>query len=180
MLQYICIVLFIGFNITTSNNTKTRSNCQKKSTIITVLSSENLKPEDSANIYHVLGWNAYKAKKLGAARYYWELGSIYNTNVSAKYNCAFRLGLLHQTGEGVGKNTELAFYYYNIAYANGQRIGNVDATKNIAAYYENGIFVAKDINKALEWYQKAKAQGNKYCNIDIARVKENLAKQGIQ
>ena len=179
MLQYICIVLFIVFNITTSNNTKTRSNCQKKSTIITVLSSENVKPEDSANIYHVLGWNAYKAKNFGAARYYWELGSSYTTNISAKYNCAFRLGLLHQTGEGVGKNPELAFYYYNIAYANGQHTGNVDATKNIAAYYENGIFVPKDINKALEWYQKAKAQGNKYCEGDIARVKKFLAKQSV-
>ncbi len=179
MLQHVCMVLFIVLNITTLNNTDTKSTCQKNSISLSILSSENVKPEDSANIYHVLGWNAYKAKKLGAARYYWELVSRYNTNVSAKYNCAFRLGLLHQMGEGVGKNSELAFYYYNIAYANGQRSGNVDATKNIAAYYENGIFVAKDINKALEWYQKAKAQGNKYCDVDIARVKKVLAKQGV-
>lgn len=178
MLQYICIVLFISLSFTNPNKTTTKLSFSKKFETVFIFKSVNAVPEDSANIYYFLGWNAYKSKNFGAARYYWELGSGYKSNVSAKYACAFRLGLLHQTGEGVGKNSELAFYYYNMAYANGQKIGNVDATKNIAAYYENGIFITKDNEKALEWYQKAKAQGNKYCDADIARVKKILARGG--
>ena len=176
MLQHVCILLFAALHITSLNKTTTKQSCQKNTSTISILTSVNVMPEDSANIYYFLGWNAYKSKDFGVARYYWELGSGYKTNVSTKYACAFRLGLLHQTGEGVGKNPELAFYYYNIAYANGQRVGNVDATKNIASYYENGIFVLKDNIKALEWYQKAKLQGNKYCDADIARIKKFLAK----
>ena len=179
MLKHIYILLFVALMITTSNKTSAKQYYEKNSQTLSISSSNNVKPEDSANIYHVLGWNAYKAKNFGAARYYWELGSGCKSNVSTKYACAFRLGLLHQTGEGVGKNPELAFYYYNVAYANGQRVGNVDATKNIASYYENGIFILKDLNKALEWYQKAKAQGNKYCDADIIRVRKVLAKQKV-
>lgn len=176
MLQHVCISLFVALNIIPTNKIAAKQSYEKNLQVLTVLYNNYVIPEDSASIYHVLGWNAYKAKDFGAARYYWELGSGCKNNVSTKYACAFRLGLLHQTGEGVGKNPELAFYYYNVAYANGQRVGNVDATKNIAAYYENGIYVPKDINKALEWYQKAKLQGNKYCDADIARVKKFLAK----
>lgn len=82
---------------------------------------------------------------------------------------------MHQNGEGVGINYEVAFYYYTLAYAYGKPFGNVDATKNIAAFYENGMLMAQDYRKALDWYQKAKAQGNKYCDADIRRVKERLA-----
>lgn len=178
MLQYIGIVLFINLSFTTPNKTIIKHSSPKNAQSVNIFKSVNALPEDSANIYYFLGWNAYKSKDFGAARYYWELGSGCKSNVSTKYACAFRLGLLHQTGEGVGKNSELAFYYYNVAYANGQKIGNVDATKNIAAYNENGIFVTKDNAKALEWYQKAKAQGNKYCDADIARLKKILLKGG--
>jgi TPR repeat protein len=179
MLYNFYILLFVGVSITSSNKVIATQSSQKKVESFRINIIDIVKPEDSSNIYHVLGWKAYKAQKFGAARYYWELGSGCNTSVTTKYDCAFRLGLLHQTGEGVGKNPELAFYYYNLAYANGQRVGNVDATKNIASYYENGIYVPKDINKALEWYQKAKAQGNKYCDADIARVTKFLAKPGV-
>ncbi len=131
---------------------------------------------DSAYIYNNLGWTAYKVADFGVARYYWELGSNYNTKAPAKYACAFRLGLLHQMGEGVGIDYEKAYNYYLKAAANGQSMGNVDATKNIASYYENGIYLPKDNSKALEWYLKAKAQGNKFCDEDIARVRKFLVK----
>ncbi len=132
-------------------------------------------PSDSAYIYHIKGWEAYKAQDFGAARYYWERGANCNTNIPSRYSCAFRLGLMHQNGEGIGVNLEIAYYYYNLAYANGQRIGNVDATKNIASYYENGLVMPQDNRKALEWYLKAKRQGNKYCDEDIARVRQKIA-----
>jgi len=130
---------------------------------------------DSAYIYYTKGWESYKAQDFGAARYYWERGANCNSNIPSRYSSAFRLALMHQNGEGVGVNNEIAFYYYNLAYANGKSVGNVDATKNIASYYESGIVVAQDNRKALEWYLKAKRQGNKYCDEDIARVRQKIA-----
>lgn len=130
---------------------------------------------DSAYIYYNKGWEAYKANDMGAARWFWERGANCNSDAPARYSSAFRLGLMHQNGEGVGVNYEIAFYYYTLAHAYGKRQGNVDATKNIAAYYENGIVVTQDFRKALEWYQKAKAQGNKYCDADIKRLKQKIA-----
>lgn len=161
-----------SFNVSNSLETVTKT----YTTLSVNLSQRKEDPKDSANIYYIKGWDSYKKKNYGAARYYWELGSGCSSNVTSKYSCAFRLGLLQQTGQGVGKNPELAFYYYNLAYAEGQPAGNVDATKNIAAYYENGIYVPKDLDKALEWYEKAKAQGNKYCDADILRLKKVLSK----
>ena len=132
--------------------------------------------EDSASNYYVRGWNAYRINDFGAARYFWERGANCITNVPSRYSCAFRLGLMHQNGEGIGVNYDIAFYYYNLAYANGQRVGNVEATKNVASYYENGMSsIPSNYKKALEWYQKAKQQGNANCNEDIARIKQKLA-----
>ena len=134
-------------------------------------------PTDSAYIYYRLGWDAYKAKDVGAARFYWERGANCNTNIPSRYSSAFRLGLMHQEGEGVGVNFEIAFYYFTLAYAEGRKEGNVDATKNIAAYHEMGRVVPPNNYEALDWYIKAKNQGNKYCNEDIARVRRKIAKQ---
>ncbi len=129
---------------------------------------------DSSRYYYLRGWDAYKQNDLGAARYYWERGANCYSNIPSRYSCAFRLGLMNQNGEGIGINYGNAFYYYKLAYNNGRSSGNNEATKIIAAYYENGIFVMQDFNKALEWYQKAKAQGNIYCSDDIARVKRKI------
>lgn len=135
-------------------------------------------PSDSAYIYYTKGWESYKAQDFGAARYYWERGANCKSNIPSKYSSAFRLALMHQNGEGIGVNYEIAWYYYNLAYANGSKNGNVDATKNIASYYENGIVVAQNNRKALEWYLRAKRQGNKYCDDDIARVRKKI-EQGL-
>lgn len=134
-------------------------------------------PSDSAFIYYTLGWEAYKGQNFDAARYYWERGANCETNIPSKYSSAFRLALMHQNGEGVGVNQEIAFYYYTLAYAEGKSEGNVDATKNIASYYENGFVMVKDNFKALEWYTRAKNQGNRYCNDDIARVRKKITQQ---
>lgn len=129
---------------------------------------------DSARYYYLRAWDAYKIQDFGAARYYWERGANCKTITPARYSSAFRLGLMHQNGEGIGVNYEIAFYYYNLAYAKGQKIGNNEATKVIAAYYENGLGTMPNYYKALEWYQKAKNQGNQYCDEDIVRVKTKI------
>ena len=38
--------------------------------------------------------------------------------------------------------------------------GDVDAQFSLANYYENGIGISKDVDKALEWYKKAAEKGN--------------------
>ena len=155
---------------TNSLNTQTTTN----NTYFKLLTLSVKTPEDSVTIYYNLGWEAYKNSNFDNARYYWEKGSLSNTNTKDKFNCLFRLGLLQQVGEGVEINLESAFNFYMKASNNGKPGGNVDATKNIGTYYENGMFVAKDNKKALEWYLKAKEQGNRYCDDDIARVKKNM------
>jgi TPR repeat protein len=129
---------------------------------------------DSARYYYLKAWDYYKLSDLGPARYFWERGANCNTNTPARYSCAFRLGLMHQNGEGMGINQDIAFYYYNLAYANGKSVGNTDATKVIAAYYENGLVFVQDFNKALLWYERAKKQGNQYCDEDISRTKKKI------
>lgn len=133
---------------------------------------------DSAHIYFMKGWDSYKAKDIDAARYYWERGSACASNIPSKYSSAFRYGLMLQNGEGITADKDAAFYYYNLGSADGKPEGDVDATKNVAAYYENGMSVQQDFKKALEWYLKAKAQGNKFCDADIARVRKKIA-QGL-
>lgn len=176
MLKVILISCSLSCSILIFNNTCTSQIVRKS---ITPSNNAYDNPKDSANIYYILGWNAYKSSDFGAARYYWDLGSNYNSNIPSKYSSAFRLGLMNQMGVGIGINYELAFYYYNLGYANGQSVGDVDATKNIASYYENGIFVKKDKSKALEWYLKAKVQGNNKCDNDIARIRKALA-EGLE
>jgi len=135
---------------------------------------KEINAEDSTTIFYNLGWEAYKKNNYNSARYYWEKGSLSAEDTPDKFNCLFRLGLLQQVGEGVNINLEAAFNFYMKASYNGKPGGNVDATKNIGTFYENGMFVKKDNKKALEWYTKAKDQGNKYCEDDIARVKKNI------
>ena len=138
-------------------------------------SYENQK--DSAHIYFMSGWDSYKANDTSTARLCWERGANCKSKIPSKYSSAFRYGLMLQNGEGIEANQDDAFFYYKLASANGLKVGDVDATKNIASYYENGMSVKQDYRKALEWYLKAKLQGNKYCDADIARIRQKLIKK---
>ena len=154
-----------------------------KHKVITVARNHNAKYEledkgDSAHIYYMKGWDSYKEKDTSAARFYWERGANCSSNIPSKYSSAFRYGLMLQNGEGTSKDNDAAFYYYNLGSADGRKEGDVDATKNVAAYYENGMSVQQDFKKALTWYLKAKAQGNRFCDTDIARVRKKIA-QGM-
>ena len=172
-LMYSLILGLSGMPIKNALGFSTTLNAQIKHKRAT-LPRVNIK-EDSATIYYNLGWDSYKKSNFNDARYYWERGSFSLKPSPDKFNCLFRLGLLQQVGEGVEINLQAAFNFYMKASNNGKPGGNVDATKNIGTFYENGMFVVKDNVKALEWYLKAKAQGNVYCDEDIARVKKNIA-----
>lgn len=147
---------------------------QTKSKTNKAVAQPKVNTNDSAYIFHNLGWDAYKLKDVGTARYYWEKGANYYSNIAEKYSCAFQLAQLHQNGEGVGVNYETAFYYYNVAFANGLKVGHKEAAKSIGGFYENGYYVEKSDAQALKWYLKAKEMGNKFCDADIKRVREKI------
>lgn len=131
---------------------------------------------DSALIYYNLGWDYYKLDSMGPARYYWEKAAYsYFGKTSSRQAALYRLGLMQQNAEGVDSNLNMALDYYKKAAAsvNG-KLGNADAIKNIAAYYESGIVYEKSDAKALEWYLKAKQAGNQFVDEDILRVREKL------
>lgn len=131
---------------------------------------------DSALIYYNLGWDYYKLDSMGPARYYWERAAYsYFGKTSSRQAALYRLGLMQQNAEGVDTNLNMALDYYKKAAAsvNG-KLGNADAIKNIAAYYESGIVYEKSNAKALEWYLKAKQAGNQFVDEDILRVKAKL------
>ncbi|MFP5040179.1 tetratricopeptide repeat protein [Parasediminibacterium sp. JCM 36343] len=167
----VAFVFFAAYSQTKKSTTKKRVYHRSATTQKAVDISNST---DSADIYYLMGWDSYKKGEFGDARFFWEKSSGCVSTSASKYSAMFRLGLLNQAGEGVGVNLETAFYYFNQAYNEGKSNGNVDATKNVAAYYENGMAVQRDNKKALEWYLKAKAQGNKYCNEDIARVRAKV------
>ena len=171
----ICSVV-IPFLVMSQNNPIKRK-------VVTTIRNHNAKYEledksDSAHIYYMKGWDSYKAKDTNAARFYWERGANCSSNIPSKYSSAFRYGLMLQNGEGITPDKDAAFYYYNLGSADGRKEGDVDASKNVAAYYENGMSVQQDFKKALDWYLKAKAQGNRFCDADIARVRKKIA-QGL-
>ncbi len=133
---------------------------------------------DSALIYYNTGWDYYKLDSLGPARYYWEKAAYsYFGKTSSRQAALYRLGLMQQNAEGVDTNLNMALDYYKKAATsvNG-KLGNADAIKNIAAYYESGIVYEKSDAKALEWYLKAKQAGNQFVDEDILRVREKLKK----
>jgi len=131
---------------------------------------------DSAHIYYMRGWDNYKLKNIDSARFYWGRGANCGSNIPSKYSSAFRYGLMLETGESIAIDNDAAFYYYNLGSADGKIVGDAEATKKVGAFFENGITVQQDFKKALEWYLKAKAQGNKYCDGDILRVRQKIAK----
>lgn len=170
-MRWILLILFSSFILQVNAQTKKKYRAKR---YYSSAPKRYEDPNDSAYIYYNLGWEAYKANDFGAARWYWERGANCNSNAPARHSSAFRLALLHQEGQGVGVNLDIAFYYLTLGWADGRSEGDSEATKNIAAYYETGRVVPKDLNKAIEWYQKAKAQGNRYCDKDIARCKQKL------
>jgi TPR repeat protein len=62
--------------------------------------------------------------------------------------CAFHLGTLYEKGLIVKKDYNQARYYYLIAYRNHHKEG----TLRLAYFYEHGLGLYKDIEKAKELY----------------------------
>jgi TPR repeat protein len=68
----------------------------------------------------------------------------------------FRLGIMHEIGNGVAKNLETALMYYTMAYENR----NSSATCRLAYMYLNGSGVPPDTTRAFQFYLEASNMGN--------------------
>jgi TPR repeat protein len=90
---------------------------------------------------------------LSAAVYYYE-ASVNRGSADAMNN----LGCCYHCGEGVDKSLVKAFQLYYLGYKNA--IPSDYAAYNIAACYENGTYVAKDILKAAFYYRKSADLGH--------------------
>ena len=66
------------------------------------------------------------------------------------------LGLCYKNGDGVEKNLELAFYWFQ----KSAEQGNADAQYQVGYCYENGEGVEKNLELAFHWFQKSVEQGN--------------------
>src|SRR6266498_2609460 len=76
----------------------------------------------------------------------------------------FNLAILYENGEGVEKNLEKAFEWYQKAADNG----DIEAQFHLANSYYFGKGTEKNLEKAFYWYQKAAENGDINAQINLA------------
>ena len=69
----------------------------------------------------------------------------------------YGLGIMHDLGEGVPQNSELAFKWYKLSAEQGY----ADAQNNLGAMYGNGEGVSLNYEESMRWYRSAAELGNK-------------------
>ena len=79
------------------------------------------------------------------------------------------LGVMYETGQGVGLNHRRAFYWYVKAAQQGRAY----AQNNLGVMYETGQGVAQDYHKAKSWYLKAAAAGNSQAQYNLGLIYEH-------
>ena len=66
----------------------------------------------------------------------------------------------------VGRNYHEALKYYT----KGAELGDEDCMMSLGRFYENGLGVKKDMNKAVDFYQQATANGSEQAKKALARL----------
>lgn len=77
-------------------------------------------------------------------------------------------GLLNYYGISLEKNYEMAF----LNFLEASEKGCVEAMLTIANWYKHGIFLAKDIEASIDWYEKAALEVNTESIINIIEIYE--------
>jgi TPR repeat protein len=81
--------------------------------------------------------------------------------------CQCRLGLMYSAGKGVRKDLKKAAYWYRKAFNNRNRItGMSSAAVNLGIDLKN----SGNIQGAIRWFEKARALGDGYAYIQLARI----------
>ena len=76
-----------------------------------------------------------------------------------------KLGLAYENGEGVTKNPNTAFNWFQKAANNGYKY----AFYNLGRHYQYGLSVQKDISKAISIYEKAASLYHAYSCLLIGK-----------
>lgn len=58
-------------------------------------------------------------------------------------------------------------------YKQAALLGHPEAQNNLAALYQNGKGIAKNLMLAIEWYRKAASQGNKTAELNLRAITSN-------
>jgi TPR repeat protein len=118
------------------------------------------------------GFDAYKLKNYEVARQLWEEAANSDIIIPNKFRAMDELGNMYFRGEGVAKDDAKALDWYTKGGKGepNKALGNLNAAKSAGTLYENGYGAPQDFTKALEWYKTAKQLGNKYVDVDIARI----------
>lgn len=89
----------------------------------------------------------------------------------------YQLARAYESGTGVSKSIDDAFYWYSQSAENG----NPGAQFRLAELYLSGADGEPDKKLALEWFIKAALQGNKRAPIEVAKLYESsLEKELLQ
>ncbi|PKC10767.1 kinase-like protein [Rhizophagus irregularis] len=94
---------------------------------------------------------------------------IYNCIKTRSYMCHHFVGLCCQFGYGTVKNEKLAFEYY-------EKLANKESSMGIfkiGYFYDVGIWVKKDLEKAAHLYEKAAELGNRSAQHNLALMYRN-------
>ena len=97
--------------------------------------------------------------------YKWYLEGCLNEEVDAF--SAYELGMMYQSGEYVSRNYAKAFSFFEMAYQGGCS----KAAYYLGKYYENGITIEADQEKALEIYMAGAGKYEEDCRDAVKRLK---------
>lgn len=78
----------------------------------------------------------------------------------------FRFGLMHDYGQGVGRNLDAAVYWYRLAAYQG----HTHAIYALGVAYAHGTGVAVDMRRALTWWRLAGLKGNANAQYNLGLV----------
>lgn len=117
-----------------------------------------------AKAFLALGDLSRKRENLAEA-YRWYLeGCLQDT---PDPGCAFGLAVMYQNGEFVSQDHAKAFDFFNIAYQGGC----TKAAYYLGTYYEKGITMEPDKEKALEIYMFGAGKYEEECRDAVKRLK---------
>ncbi len=90
-----------------------------------------------------------------------------NGSIGAYYS----LAMFYKKGKVVKQDYKIAFELFNVVIENSNNSYTSVSLEEIGKFYENGFYVNKDINKAIEFYQKAVNCNTYKCEYAEERLK---------
>ncbi|KAI8881712.1 HCP-like protein, partial [Backusella circina FSU 941] len=118
---------------------------------------------DPKTIFHIASIY-YNYKKNSSKAFAW----FYKAALQNYGQAQFQVGLMHQYGEGVTQDYEMAMQWYQKA----AKFENLDAMNYIAYLYRYGLGVAANLHTSIEWYTKAAIHGYTLAHYNLGYIYE--------